>query len=375
MVHEPECFPSPDGGVVQQTVTIVVPCYNESEVIRSFHTALDGTLKTIHDVDFSILFVDDGSRDDTLDHLLALAKLDSRVRVASLSRNFGHQAALSAGIDLVDTDALITMDCDLQHPPSLIPEIIAHWRNGHEIVSTIREETANCGLLKRVTSHSFYWLINKLSDTRIIDGAADFGLLSRRAYTALREMPERHRFIRGMVSWLGFSRTFVRFHAPERFAGTSKYTLRKMLRLASDAVLSFSSTPLRVSSYCGFIVTIAGAAYLTYILMRQALVGDLVPGWGSLIATILFIGGVQLLCLGVASEYIARIYEQVKGRPTYVLQRSPRDARTPATAAHQPTNYGRAALTEAELREILQVEALLQEVPARHSPQAVVVSR
>lgn len=347
---------------MQRSVAIVVPCFNEAEVLPHFHRELTAILDRLPGYRFDMLFVDDGSRDGTLEQLLMLAARDSRVRVASLSRNFGHQAALSAGLDLVDADAAISMDCDLQHPPALIPQLLSEWEAGHDIVSTIREETADSGWLKRATSAAFYKLINRLSDTTVIAGAADFGLLSRAAYTALRDMPERHRFLRGMVSWLGFSRTFIHFQAPARFAGQSKYTLRKMLRLAKDALLSFSSLPLRVASVSGMVVTLGGAGYLLYVLGRMLFVGDLVPGWASLIATMLFLGGVQLLCLGVASEYIARIYEQVKGRPQYLLKVKPQPVAAPRRAGRT------GGFTEQQLLEFVEsMRAQTREHEARES--------
>lgn len=330
-----------------RTVAIVVPCFNEAEVLPQFHRELTRILDCLSMFTFQILFVDDGSTDGTLERLMKLSRSDRRVQVASLARNFGHQTALTAGLSLVDADAVITMDCDLQHPPAVIVELLRLWDAGNDIVSTLRCDTADSGWFKRATSAAFYRIINRLSDTEIIAGAADFQLLSRRACLALRKMPERHRFLRGMVSWLGFPRAFVPFHAPERFAGQSKYTLRKMLRLAGDAVLSFSSIPLRVASVCGFFVTLAGAAYLMYVLGRHVLVGDLVPGWGSLMAILLVLGGVQLLCLGIASEYIARIYEQVKGRPQFLLKLAPGELRT----RQKPTP---ASLSEFELLDLVE---------------------
>ncbi|MEZ6064565.1 MAG: glycosyltransferase family 2 protein [Planctomycetaceae bacterium] len=303
-----------------RTLTIIVPCFNEEAVIEKFHRALTDVIDRLTDLVWTVLYVDDGSKDLTLSVLRQLEREDDRVRVASLSRNFGHQAALSAGLDLATTDAVLTMDCDLQHPPALIPELLEQWNAGWDIVSTIRRETADSSLLKRNTSKFFYRLINRLSDTQVPAGAADFGLLSRPAYEALRAMPETHRFLRGLVSWMGFSRTFVEFDAPPRAAGESKYTLRRMLKFASDALLSFSSAPLRLATMLGLAVTSVGFLYLAYVLGRFLFVGDLVPGWGSLAATVLFLGGVQLLCLGIVSEYVARIYEQVKGRPRYLLK-------------------------------------------------------
>ncbi len=302
---------------------MVVPCYNEAEVLPLFHRAVLETLEAIPGIDPCIIFVDDGSSDGTLDVLAMLASADSRVLVYSLSRNFGHQVALTAGLDVADADAVIQMDCDLQHPPELLPEMVELWRRGHDVVSAVRTTTAGASIFKRITSGAFYWIINRLSDTPIVPGAADFCLLSRNAHRALQSMPERHRFLRGMISWVGFRRAFVPFQAPPRAAGSSKYTVWKMARLALDATFSFSARPMRLVGRLGLCIVAGGVGYLAYILLRMLVAGDLVQGWASLIAAVLILGGLQLVGIGISGEYIARIFEESKGRPLYFFKQTP----------------------------------------------------
>ena len=305
------------------TVSIVSPCFNEAEAIGHFHAELSRVLEALDGFDFEIILVDDGSTDGTLAVLNRIAGTDPRVRVYGLSRNFGHQAALSAGLDAATGDAVLMMDSDLQHPPSLIPKLLLQWRDGFDIVSTVREQTEGVGWLKRFTSDGFYHLFNRLSSTRIEPGAADFCLLSRRACDAVNSLQERHRFLRGLVTWIGYSRCFVPYQAAERVAGESKYTTRKMLRLAADAVFSFSAQPMRFASRVGLSVILAGMSYLAYIVGRSLLLGDLVEGWASLVGVVLLLGGVQLTFLGLIGEYVGRIFEEAKGRPVYLLKQAP----------------------------------------------------
>lgn len=314
---------APDG---VQRLTIVAPCFNEAEVLPLFHRSLTSALDSIQRLEPQILYVDDGSTDATLDVLDDLARADPRVGVYSLSRNFGHQVALSAGLDVAVPGAVVLMDCDLQHPPELLPAMVAMWREGHDIVSAVRSNTAGASVFKRLSSAGFYWLINRLSDTPIVPGAADFCLLSSKAHRALRSMPERHRFLRGMISWMGFRRGFVPFEAPPRAAGASKYTVWRMIKLAFDATFSFSARPIRLVGRLGMGIVAFGLVYMAYILARYLLLGDLVQGWASLIAAILVIGGLQLVGIGISGEYIARVFEESKGRPLYFFKQTPEDA-------------------------------------------------
>jgi len=309
-------------------LAIVVPCYNEAAVVQPFYAELVRALAPIADLDWRVYFVDDGSSDETLERLNALERIDRRVRVYSLSRNFGHQVALSAGLDVTRGVPVVMMDADLQHPPSIVPTMIALWRQGHDVVSAVREETEGASWFKRATARAFYRLINRLADTAIVPGAADFCLLSTRAHDAVCAMPERHRFLRGLVSWIGFTRAYVPFQAPRRSAGESKYTTVKMVRLALDAVFSFSAAPMRLATRLGFLLMIPGIAYVVYILVRYATGDQFVRGWGSLIGTLMIIGGIQLICLGIIGEYLARVFEEAKQRPLYFFKQVPerRDA-------------------------------------------------
>jgi polyisoprenyl-phosphate glycosyltransferase len=305
------------------TVSIIAPCYNEAEAIACFYAELSRVLDSLDSFQFEILLVDDGSTDGTLARLNGIAARDSRVRVYALSRNFGHQASLSAGLDAAVGDAVLMLDSDLQHPPSLIPRLLLRWREGYDVVSTVRERSGNSGWFKRVTSDGFYHLFNRLSGIRIEPGAVDFCLLSRRACNALNSLHERHRFLRGLVTWIGYPRCFVPYRAADRVAGRSKYNTRRMLTLAADAVFSFSAQPMRLASRVGLVVVLMGLAYLAYIVGRALLLGDLVEGWASLIGVVLLLGGVQLTFLGVIGEYVGRIFEETKRRPLYLLKQSP----------------------------------------------------
>jgi polyisoprenyl-phosphate glycosyltransferase len=306
-------------------MAIIVPCYNEAAVIERFHAELTSALDRL-DAVWRVCFIDDGSTDSTLERLNSLAKSDHRVRVYALSRNFGHQVALSAGLDVTLGSAVVMMDADLQHPPSVVPQMIALWRSGHDVVSAVREDTEGATWFKRATANVFYWLINRSGETSIIPGAADFCLLSARAHAAVCAMPERHRFLRGMVSWIGFDRAYVRFQAPRRPAGESKYTTFKMLGLAVDALFSFSAAPMRIATRVGFALLVPGTFYFLYIVARYLVLDDFVRGWGSLIGTLMIIGGIQLIFIGMVGEYLARIFEESKRRPLYFFKQTPDDA-------------------------------------------------
>jgi glycosyltransferase involved in cell wall biosynthesis len=320
-------------GAGGRTLCVVSPCFNEAAGIRGFLAELQRVLATLDDLDHRIVLVDDGSTDATLPLLNELAAADPRVRVYSLSRNFGHQVALTAGCDVARGDAVIMMDSDLQHPPDLIPAMVAKWREGADVVSAVRLRTAGASVFKQASARAFYGLLNSISDTRIEPGAADFVLLSRRAHAALLQMPERHRFLRGMVSWLGFRREFVEYTAPRRGAGESNYTLRRMVRLAADALFSFSTAPVRLATRMGLAVVACGLLYLGYIF--YAIIAhpeQIVPGWTSLVIVVLILSGVQIMFVGLIGEYIARIFEEAKARPLYFFKQGPGDVDGEGTA-------------------------------------------
>ncbi len=300
-------------------LSIIAPCYNEAENVAELRRQLGRVAEAlVSDPAFGLdeiefVFVDDGSRDATLERLKAWAGEDPRVRVISLSRNFGHQAALSAGIDHATGDAVVVMDADLQHPPDLILEFVRKWREGYDLVYAYRE-----GIKPRFG----YRLINALMKIHVPAEAADFRLMARPMVNAFRRMPEHARFIRGMMSWLGFRQIGVGYSDRDRFAGERAFTIRQTAQMALNAVLSFSNLPLRLASLAGLLTILFGCCYAAYILYCY-LFGDasrIQPGWTALIMTVLILGGVQLLCLGIIAEYIGRIFEEVKQRPLYVVR-------------------------------------------------------
>lgn len=297
-------------------LSVVVPCYNEEGNIAAMHAALCAATAGLS-MDLEIIFVDDGSRDETRRRVIALRAEDARVRLIALTRNFGHQAALLAGLRHARGDAVVSMDCDLQHPASLIPEMVAAWRSGAAIVETVRDDTADAGWGKRVTSRLFYRLMNTLSTTPITAGAADFRLLDRKPLNDLLSLQDQHLFLRGMVAWLGYTRTSIHYVAAARVAGRSSYSVRRMISLAVDAITAFSAKPLRISFYFGLFTASLCIAYLVMIAYRFA-EGQIVEGWTSLMLAMLFLGSTQLITLGVIGEYIGRIYDQSRGRPRYL---------------------------------------------------------
>jgi dolichol-phosphate mannosyltransferase len=316
-----------------KTITVISPCYNEESCVAKFYEALKAVLQTeCAAYRHFILLVDDGSSDATLDRLNDLARQDPCVLVYSLSRNFGHQVALSAGLDQARGDAVILMDSDLQHPPALLPELIRQWEAGHEVVAAVRQATERVGWWKRLTSDGFYQVFNWLSEVAITPGVADFVLLARPAYRALQRMPERHRFLRGMIAWMGFRRALVPYRAAARVAGHSKYTLRRMLALAADALYSFTARPIRMAMRLGLVVAVPAAAYFVYILVHALILQDTIIGWPSTMCVILILGGLQLFFIGLIGEYLARVFDEVKARPRYLFKQRPR-RRAPAPAA------------------------------------------
>jgi len=323
----------PEKGFGHGLISVISACYNESEAIGLFYAELKRILQTLKDWEHEIIFVDDGSEDNTCAQLNKIAENDPCVRVYSFSRNFGHQIALTAGIDAAEGEVLITMDADLQHPPELIPQMIHKWKEGYDIVSAVRNATEGASRFKKMTSKGFYFILNVLSETPIPQGVADFNLFSRRAYRVLRNMPERHRFLRGMTSWIGFNRAFLPYSAAQRAAGESKYTVFKMVTLALNAIFSFSAAPLRIATRIGLVITFCGFVYLAWILERYFVSGDTVPGWASLIGVTLILGGFNLISVGLLGQYLSRVFEEVKRRPMYILKQEPghrRDAQ-----AHQ----------------------------------------
>ena len=299
-------------------ISVVLPVHNEQEVLPRLYRELEQHLDPLP-YDFEFIFVDDGSSDDTVRIISALREADGRVKCILLSKNFGHQAALTAGTHAARGDAVIHMDADLQHPPSLLPLFIKHWEAGADIVETQRQDQDRGGL-KQLLSSGFYWVFQRLSSVPLHKGGADFRLLDRRCVDALNSLPDVHRFIRGMTQWIGFDRVVIPFEPHKRAAGTPSYTLRKSIDLAMNGILSFSDAPLRLALIMGILIVAICGAYLMVGVVLHFLTDVVVPGWVSLVAIIMLMGGANLLCTGVLSLYVWRIFDQTRQRPVYFVK-------------------------------------------------------
>ena len=305
----------------KKRITLVAPAYNEAEGLSHFAQAVSSEMAALP-YDYTLLFVNDGSTDRTREVLEKLHEADPQhVAVIHLSRNFGHQAALTAGMDYAGGDAVITMDSDMQHPPALIPRMLESWREGFDIVQTIRKSNDRSGWFKNATSRAFYSLVNGFSSTRIEPNASDFRLLSRRVVELFRrDLRERDRFLRGLVSWVGFPVARLEFEAPARLAGKTKYSLSKMASLARIGMISFSRAPLRLAVVSGFAISAVSLLYGLFALAAWLFFSrSLVPGWASIILVSTFLGGANLLFLGILGAYVASIVEEIKERPIYVV--------------------------------------------------------
>ena len=302
-------------------VAIVLPIYNESGVVEQTHARLRAVIDSLPH-EFIIYYVDDGSSDGTVKELFALADADARIRVVQLSRNFGHQAALSAGMDAAQGDVVISMDGDGQHPPEMIPQMLNLIEQGYDVVQTQRMDEAQPASFKKWTSASFYRFINAVSGTRVLPGTADFRALTRPAVDALKSMPEYHRFLRGMVSWIGFNTVILPYQPADRISGVSKYSLAKMTRLALDAIFSFSLVPLYVGLSFGALLFCLAAAEMIYVLSFWVTghTSNLAPGWSSLMFVILIVGGMLMALLGFIGIYVGYIFQEVKRRPVYIVK-------------------------------------------------------
>jgi glycosyltransferase involved in cell wall biosynthesis len=298
--------------------SIVVPVYNEAEVLPALYDRLTRVLEGMLEP-YEIIFVNDGSQDDSPLLLRDFQAKDQRVKFLSLSRNFGHQIAITAGLDYSSGQAAIVMDADLQDPPEVIPQLVEQWHKGYDIVFAVRAERQGDGLFKRATAAIFYRLFRHMSATEIPLDAGDFRLMSRRAVEALRSIRERNRFIRGLAGWIGFRQTSVTFVRDVRQAGITKYPFRKMLRFALNGLMSFSLIPLQLAIYLGFLISSLGFFYIAYAIGLKLFTDRVVLGWTSVMVAVLFLGGVQLISLGIIGEYIGRIYDEVKQRPLYVV--------------------------------------------------------
>jgi len=301
-------------------VSIVVPVHNERENVA----VLAKTIKRIFaglSYRYNLIFVDDGSSDITLHEIKKLAVQDSNVKFISLSRNFGHQAAIKAGLDKADGDCAITMDGDMQHPPRLIPQLLEKWEQGYDVVYTVRKEDKKLPFFKRTTSNLFYKLLNSLSDIKIEKGTADFRLMSRKVVDVLRDLQEYEPFFRGLVKWAGFKQFAVEYEPDERKSGVTKYTSKKMIRFALQGITSFSIRPLYAATYIGFTCAALSTLYIPYALYSYYF-GYTISGWTSVIVTIVFFGGLQLMILGIIGIYLGKLFMQNKHRPVYIVKES-----------------------------------------------------
>ncbi|MGH8070501.1 MAG: glycosyltransferase family 2 protein [Candidatus Entotheonellia bacterium] len=302
-------------------ISIVVPVFNEQEVLRELYRCVSNVMKQVA-MPFELILVNDGSTDQSLDIMLELWQQDKNVKVIDLSRNFGHQMAIMAGLEYTCGDAVITMDGDLQHPPELIDAFIKKWQQGYEVVYTSRDHTGDASLFKTMTSRLFYTIVNRLAEVHIPPGAADFRLLDRKVVEAIRALGERAVFLRGLVSWVGYRQTAIRYEAAARHGGKSKYSIIRMLRFATDGVTSFSSIPLYISAFIGILMSMLGFIYGAFAIYARMFTDRVVEGWTSVIVAVLFLGGINLITLGIQGTYLARIYNEVKGRPRYFIRRT-----------------------------------------------------
>lgn len=296
-------------------ISIVTPVYNEEDNVVFFHEEITKVMKTTG-MDYELIYVNDGSRDRTDELIRELAEKDSHVRAITFARNFGHQTAITCGMDFARGDAVITMDGDMQHPPELIPLLLEKWKDGYDIVQTIRTSTEDSGFIKKITSAGYYKVINSISKTPVTPGGSDFRLMNRKSLDVFLRFREHARFIRGIVGGLGFKQTTIKFEAPARHAGVSKFSMNKMLHFAMDGILTNSTTPLRAAFYAGAVSGFIGILLILHVLYSY-LVGNTVPGWATMTILIAFFGSANLVGLGIIGEYIGRIYEESKNRPLY----------------------------------------------------------
>lgn len=307
----------------KKKVSLVIPMYYEEEVANECYEKVSNVLKGLEDTyDYEIIFVNDGSKDKTLEILEEIAKKDEKAKIVSFSRNFGHQAAVTAGLKEVTGDAIVIIDADLQDPPELIPEMLKLWEQGNEVIYGKRKTRKGESAFKLLTAKMFYKTLNALSDVEIPKDTGDFRLVDRKVVDVINSLPEHNKFLRGLFSWVGFKQKAYEYERQERFAGKTKYPLKKMLKLASDGIISFSSKPIKLVGALGIISIVISIIILIYALISYIFqLNNLSAGWTSIMIAITFFAGVQLLSLWVISEYIGRIYDEAKGRPQFIIDK------------------------------------------------------
>ena len=312
-------LPSAHAG--RQLLSLVVPVFNEQEVLPEFHRRLAGVLDALAtDIDAEIVYINDGSTDATMRLLVDIHERDERVMVVDLSRNFGKEISMSAGFDHTHGDAVVVIDSDLQDPPELIPDMLKAWRAGSDVVLMRRANRANESYLKKATARAFYLAIGRIGSIAIPADVGDFRLMSRRAVAALLRLPERSRFMKGLYAWIGFPTVEIVYDRDGRFAGESKWSYWRLWNFALEGITSFSVIPLKVASYVGFATALLAFVYGAFVIGKTLLFGDVVRGYPTLIVVVLFLGGLQLMALGIIGEYLARMFIEVKGRPLYLVQ-------------------------------------------------------
>lgn len=300
-------------------ITILIPCYNEQEVIQHLWERLNTVLMGINSCTFEILFVNDGSRDDTMKIIKSLVKLDPQISYIDLSRNFGKELAMIAGLDYATGDAVIIMDADLQHPPELIPEMIKYWKQGYDDVCAKRRHRVGETFLRRWAANTFYSFLQKITTIKIQENVGDFRLLDRRCVEAVKLMRETQRYTKGMFSWVGYAKKELIFDSALRVAGETKWGFLSLINLAIEGITSFTTFPLRISSIIGIIISFFAFGYMAWIIFNTLMYGDPVQGYPTLLSVILFLGGIQLISLGVIGEYLGRVFNETKRRPLYLV--------------------------------------------------------
>ena len=316
-VKKDTCSTQPLGQ--KQLLSVVVPVFNESEVINKFYERMKEVMKSLDSLACEFIFVDDGSKDDSYNKLINLAIMDPSIKIIKFSRNFGHQVAITAGIDNAKGDAVVIIDGDLQDPPEVIKQFVEKWREGYDVVYGIRERRDGESKIKLFTAAMFYRIMKRLTNVDIPVDVGDFRLMSKRMVQEFKQLRERDRYVRGLVSWVGLRQTGVYYHRDRRYAGETKYPLKKMFRFAVDGITSFSYVPLKFAMWFGYFTAFISFLYVCYVLIQKIL-GNNVPGFTSIIMGIVFLGSVQLICLGIMGEYVGRIFNEIKQRPLYVIE-------------------------------------------------------
>ncbi len=302
-------------------VTLIVPVYCEEEVIEECYKRIKSVMDSLTNYGYELIFINDGSTDNTLNILKNIVAQDKRVKIINFSRNFGHQIAITAGLDKAESDAAIIIDADLQDPPELIPEMIKKWEEGYKIVYARRVTRKGERKFKLWSASIFYWVLKKLTDIKIPLNTGDFRLIDKRVVRELRKIKEKNRFVRGLSSWVGFQQVGIEYEREKRFAGKTKYPLKKMISFALDGILSFSQKPLKIALNIGFISILLGIVMIIYVFIGKIFFPAItMPGWASILIAVVFFGGVQLFTIGIIGEYIGRIYDETKNRPLYIIE-------------------------------------------------------